>query len=529
MALTAAVAMVAVACGGDDDADGDDGTGAPTAPASVAPEDLKDLVVGIPADTTNVDGDRATIAQGSPNANVLEPLLRMTPDYEVVPNLAESYEFIEPNTWRFTLRQGVMFHDGTELTADDVVWTFERVARAGGRAINAMEGGTVAVDTYTVDYTPSRPNLKIPLQVVHPIFGIHKAGSDPVTNPIGTGPFKFVSYTPQESLVVERFADYWDADRAAKVKSVTFRYIPDNNARVLALQAGDVDIITQLPRESAGTLGEEYRVVNSKVGAYEALSIQVNGQGEWDLTSEKAIREAIFLGIDRETIVANVWEGNAEIGKNLIPPAILGESQDVVTGGPTYDPARAREVLDDAGWIEGSDGIREKDGRRLTLRLVNGFPEPETHRPIPEVVQSQLLEIGIEVDIFETTTYEDHLTTGEGHLWLERGNQNDANPAFLPTLLYLSLDAGNQAGVDYARAFGIGAAVDEPLLEAAETSDIPRTQELAAQAMKALIDDEYVILPIAGLYNITATSSAISGWEPHSALIHTSFASVYKN
>jgi peptide/nickel transport system substrate-binding protein len=465
---------------------------------------------------------------GSPAANIYDTLLYMTPDYEVRPRLAESYEFVGDNTWQFRLRQGVKFHDGSELTARDVAFTFDRWARIGGRSINAREGGTKVLDDYTFEYTPSRPNLKIPLQVVHPIYGIMKAGSDPVNAPMGTGPFRFVSYARNESFRVERWDGYWDEPRKAKVATITWRYIPDNNARVLALQAGDIDILTQAPRESVATLRNNYNIVNSKVGAYTAISINIHGEGEWALTGEKAVREAMFKALDRKTIVDNLWEGNAEVGRNLIPPSILGPHAGKVQGGPGFDLEGAKAVLEAAGWREGSDGIRQKDGRRLQLTLLSGFPDAESHRPIPEVIQQQLRRAGIGVVIRETQAYEDDLKAGQAHLFLERGNQNDANPAFLPTLLYLSLDAGNAAGEDYARLFAPGAAVDEPLLEAVRTADIPRTQELAAQAMKVLIDDEMVVLPLAGLYNITATSKSISGWTPHSAFVHTDYSSIVK-
>lgn len=529
--LPAAAFLAAVGCGDDDD-DGGEATGSPAAGGATAtqpaPAVLKDLIVGIPADTTNVDGDKATVGLGAPNANIYDTLLVMTSDYEVKPNLAESFEFVAPNSWRFKLRKDVKFHDGTPLTAKDVAWTFDRVARAGGRAINAKEGQTKVVDDYTIEYTPSTTNLKIPLQVVHPVFGIMKMNSDPVKAPVGSGPMKFVSYVPKESFKVERHEGYWNTTKLAKNKTVTWKYIPDNNARVLALQAGDVDIITQVPRESVAQLKDKYNIVNSKVGAYEALSININGTGEWALSGDKKIREALAKGIDRDTIVKSVWEGNAELGKNLIPPSILGASKDIVKGGPAYDPDGAKKILEDAGWKAGGDGIREKDGKKLELVLINGFPDAATHRPIPEVIQQQLRKVGISIKITEVTNYDETLKTGQGHLWLERGNQNDANPAFLPTLLYLSVDAGNKAGEDYAKAFGVGKAVDDPLLEAAKTGDIPKTQELAAKAMKVLIDDEFVILPIAGLYNITATAKSISGWQPHSALIHSDFSQVAK-
>jgi peptide/nickel transport system substrate-binding protein len=535
LACLSLATLAALACGGASAPGAGSGTpaagSAPAAGQPPAPAEMKDLIVGIPADTTNVQGDRATLAMSSPNANVYETLARMTPDFQVQPWLAERWEFVEPNTWRFYLRKDVTFHDGSKMTAQDVVWTLERTARAGGRSINAGEGGAKAVDDATVEFTPNRPNRKVPLQIVHPNFGIMKAGSDPVNAPVGTGPFRLVEYRAKEFLKVERYEGYWDKPNAATVKSVTFRYIPDNNARVLALKAGDVDIITQAPRESVADIKRDakLKVVLTPVGAYQALSVTVNGQGEWSTTADRRVREAIAKGIDRDGIVKQVWEGNAELGRSLPPPAILGAAnKDKVQGGPRYDPDGARRILDEAGWRPGSDGIRVKDGRRLEIVLVNGFPEPETHRPIPEVIQQQLRRIGIDLKIVETNSYDDSLKEGKGHLWLERGNQNDANPAFLPNLLYVSLQGGNRAGEDYARLFGIGAKVDEPMAQAQATADIPKTQELSAQALRVLIDEEFVVIPIAGLYNITATSNRIEGFNPHSALIHTDFRTVIK-
>lgn len=492
---------------------------------TAAPAELRPLRVALPADTTNVDGDRATVGMGSPNANIYERLTRMTDDFQVRPWLAERWEFIEPNSWRFTLRPGVTFHDGTPLTSRDVAWTFDRIGRMGGRAINSAVGATKVIDDRTFEFTPARPNRKVPLQLVHPVFGIMKAGSDPVRSPIGTGPFRFVSYRQRESLVVERHADYWDAPNRAKVSGITFRYIPDPSARVLALQAGDVDLITEAPRESLADLkSRDLPIVTSPVGAYEALSIMVNGTGEFALTSNSSVRRAIAMSIDKKAIVDRVWEGNASPGRSLVPPAILGEFADDVKGGPAFDLDEARRLLDADGWRVGDGGVRSKNGRRLELTLINGFPSADIHRPIPEVLQQQLARVGIALRIVEVTDYDATLATQRGHLWLERGNQNDANPAFLPNLLYVSEEAGNRAGIDYARAFAIGGRVDRPMAEAQATADISKTQRLTAEAMKALIDDEVVIVPIAGVYNIWATTKKVSGIRPHAAQIHTNWA-----
>lgn len=157
------------------------------------------------------------------------------------------------------------------------------------------------MDEHTVDFTPSKPNLKVPLQVVHPIFGIMKAGSAPVNAPVGTGPFEFVSYSPKVSLSVARFDGYWDEANAAKTSGITWRFIPDPTARVLALEAGDVDVISDGPRESVAHLeAKDLAIAPSPVGAYEALSIQIHGPGEYALTGDPTLRKAIAMAVDRK-------------------------------------------------------------------------------------------------------------------------------------------------------------------------------------------------------------------------------------
>ena len=493
-------------------------TTATAPPTTVAA--LHELRIGLPGDTTNVDGDKATVAQQSPNANVYERLTKMDDNFQIQPWLAEKWEFVEPNTWRFHLRKDVVFHDGSPMTAKDVVWTLDRAGRAGGRGINSAEGAAKAIDDLTVEFTPTKPNRKVPLQLTHPTYGIMKAGSDPVKAPMGTGPFSFVSYTPKESFKVTRFPTYWDKAHAAKSSGITFKYIPDATARVLALKAGDLDAITEVPRESVAQVKSDGGTIElSPVGAYEAMYMSVRGQGDFAIASDLAVRKAVSMAIDRKSIVDKVWEGNAEPGKNLIPPAILGSAASLVKGGPAFDLAGAKQALDAAGWKEGAGGVREKDGKKLELTLISGFPSPDVHRPIPEVLQQQLAKAGITVKIVETTDYSAMLKAGSGDLWLERGNQNDANPAFLPSLLFVSEEAGNKG--DYAHLFAIGEGLDKPIAAAQATEDIAKTQQYTAEAMKAFIDDNVALVPIAGVYNIWAHSSKVTGLKPHSAFVHT--------
>jgi peptide/nickel transport system substrate-binding protein len=156
--------------------------------------------------------------------------------------------------------------------------------------------------------------------------------------------------------------------------------------------------------------------------------------------------------------------------------------------------------------------------------MISGFPSPDVHRPIPEVIQQQLSKVGIALKIVETTDYSTTLKAVGGQLWLERGNQNDANPSFLPAFLFTSPAAGNKG--DYALPFSVGEALDKPMAAALTTEDIPKTQSLTADALKAMIDDEVVIVPIAGIFNIWAHSKKVTGFKPHSAFVHTDFSAV---
>ncbi len=444
--------------------------------------------------------------------------MSLTPDYQVEPLLAESWEFVEPNTWRFTLRQGVTFHDGTPLTAEAVKWTMGRVAAAGGGILGVDENSTVVVDDFTVEITPARTNLRVVQQISHSSYSIVAPNTEPADTRIGTGPFKEVEYVKEDRYVVEANTDYWG--EKPKLDGINFRFIPDATTRLLALQSGEVDLIYDVPRESAGevTSNSELRLVTSLVGAYEALYVNIHGEEPYDLGQDKAVRQAVAYAIDKQSIVDGVWQGNAEISNTMIPPRILGDAVDIVQG-TEFDPERAKQILEEAGWTEGSGGTREKDGRQLKLTMIVGFPNAEIHRPMPEFVQAQLADVGIEMEIVQTpdtATYEARLQTLEGDLWAENGNQNDGNPCFLPDLLFYSpVEGGDAESNMYGNAFALGAAFDTHIDDCRAAVTTEEVQDAAANAMKVLIDDEFVVIPLAGVFRIYGTIANVEGFEPH--------------
>jgi peptide/nickel transport system substrate-binding protein len=488
-----------------------------------------ELVIGWPGITYRTEPDRASIGMYPLNTNIFESLVRLTPDYQVEPMLAESWEFVEPNTWRFVLRQGVTFHDGSAFTAEAVKWSMDRMARAGGGSAAVTEESTVIIDDNTVEITPAQTNLRFVEQLVHPSRGsIIAAGSEPAEKRVGTGPFWEVEYIAEDRYVVEANPEYWGD--APLVSRMTFRFLPDATTRVLALQAGDVDMIAEVPRESVADItGSDLQVFTSGVGAYSAFYFNIHGAAPYDLGQDPVIREAIARAIDKDAIVQGVWQGNAEPGVSIIPPAILGDQVNVI-GGTGFDPDAARALLDAAGWIEGDGGIREREGRRLSLEMIVGYPNAATHGQMPEFLQAQLSEIGVEINLVQmpdTATYEERLQAGQGDIWVESGSQNDANPCFLPSLLFSSPDpTGDPEANMYGNAFAPGAEFDELMLQCSSSTTREGVQEAAANGMRLLVDEAFVTVPIAGVYRIFGARSGIEGFVAHPSGVNQRWTSI---
>jgi peptide/nickel transport system substrate-binding protein len=525
----------------DDDDDDDEATPEPDDDEDVEtpePDDDDDdeaeapggeLIVAAAGDNYRREEPRATIGMSGPNTNIFETLVRIAPDYQLEPMLAESWEFVAPNTYRFDLRQDVTFHNGEPLTAEAVEWTMNRHAEYGGGILGVTEDSVEIIDDYTVEITPGRTNLRLVQQIGHPNYSIFAPGTRPADERVGTGPFREVEYVQEDRYVVEANPDYWGEPPA--VGRITFRFIPDPTTRVLSLQAGEVDLVIDVAREAAEDLGAQdgYSIVTSTVGAYSALYVSIHGEEPYDLGQDRAVREAVAYAIDKEAVVNGVWRGNAEISNTMIPAAILGDAGDIIEG-TTYDPDRARQVLEDAGWAEGAGGIREKDGRQLSLTMIVGFPTAEIHIPMPEFVQAQLREVGIDMEIVQTpdtATYEARLQSGEGDLWAEAGNQNDANPCFLPDLLFYSpspdVDPESQM---YGNAFAPGEEFDAHIDDCRSAETTEEVQDAAARAMKLLIDDEFVVIPIAGTYRIYGIADSVQGFEAHPSGVNQRWTSV---
>ncbi|MDQ6886182.1 MAG: ABC transporter substrate-binding protein [Gemmatimonadota bacterium] len=472
-----------------------------------AARDAQHLIVAEPGDGYGLGGD-AELGLYPVNTTIYEPLVRLSADFRPEPLLATHWELLPPNTWRFHLRRDVRFHDGSPLTASAVRWTMERMARRRPGATGVAPGSTRVVDDSTVDITPVFANRRLPEQLVHPVYGIMAPGSDPTRHPIGTGPFRFVEYRPSDHITVARFDGYWGG--RALLSGITFRFVPDPATRVLSLRAGEVDLVAEFPREVS-----DPRAVRSPVSGYEALYVSLHGRPPYDLGSDRLVRRAIAGAVDRARIARDVWSGAADPTPTVVPAAALGVFAARIRGA-AYDPGAARALLDEAGWHVGTGGVRVRGSRRLELTLVVGFPNPQIHRPMPELMQNVLREIGVDVHILQVpddAAWQARIESGEGDLWAEAGGQNDANPCFLAQLLFYSGPRLRPSG--YARLFAPGAPLDrfvDACREADRREDVERN---AADAEHVLVDETFVIIPLAATRRVWGVGNQVRGFEPH--------------
>jgi ABC-type transport system substrate-binding protein len=479
-------------------------------------------------------GVRSTLFQYVTNQNVYEPLVYLGSDYSLKPGLATSWSLQQDGkTWRFSLRQGVKFHDGTPFTADDVVWSWgprQGESRQQATTANSLHGapGNInpdaakKVDDYTVDLTPVNPDLRLPEKIVHPSGSIVKKGTNNDTPPYaGTGPFKYVSYSPKQTAVFERNDAYWG--EKPKVRRFEIQFMPDPIARLQALKSGQVDFVYDLPFDATKSLDNDpnFKVVRSAPGRVHLLYLNLTAGR---LTADKSVREAIAYAVDRQAYINVVLEGNGEPGRWMAPKSILGSAADTVAP-VNRDLGRARSVLENAGWKVGSDGIRAKDGTRLKLTLLGQQEVPESALT---VLQANLKDVGIDVEIKKTpdvATRNALYNQGKGDfdIDLEPPNQNDGNPAFLPVLRMSKRTATNVQFTPQGEAsVAFEAEVDKSF--AAKTT--AEAQVASANMQRILMNQEYIVVGLAGAFRIYGMAKNVTFTDPHPSFTNQTWFSL---
>jgi peptide/nickel transport system substrate-binding protein len=314
-------------------------------------------------------------------------------DLRPQPVLAERLENPDPLTYRVALRRGVKFHDGHELTAKDVVFTYAQmidpsfISPAKG-AFSALKRVT-AIDDYEVEFTLKEPFAAFRNQLAGPPSIVPAgAGADFGRHPIGTGPYKFVRFDVDDQVVLAPFPEYFNGP--PKNAGIVIRVLPDDTMRGLELKKGSIDlVVNDLPPDIVHQFeGKDFHIAKSPGLDYSYLGINMLDP----VLEDKRVRHAIGYAIDRRAIVEYLRRGLARPATGLIPSQAWAYQPDIFQF--TYDPSRARHLLDEAGYKD-PDG----DGPLLRVHLSLKVSNAEETRLQATVIQQQLRDVGIDLDV----------------------------------------------------------------------------------------------------------------------------------
>ncbi|WP_422013201.1 ABC transporter substrate-binding protein [Roseateles sp.] len=309
---------------------------------------------------------------------VYEGLTRYTETFDVEPALAAKWTFVTPTQVRFELRRGVKFHDGTPFTADDVVFSFQRIRHPASNMVIYASGVKEAkkIDDFTVDLLLDGPNPVLLrnltfVRVVSKAWAQKNKVENPqdfkakedtfaARNAMGTGPFKVVAWQPDQRLNMVANKDWWDKPKG-NISAVTYLPIKSDATRVAALLSGDLDLLTDLPPQDVAKLkadprlkvieGPENRTIffALDLGSDEIKGASVKGRNPF---KDRRVREAMSVAIDREAIKRSLMRGLAIPAAVMVAPVAYGWSQEL-DAAPKADIARARLLMADAGYADG--------------------------------------------------------------------------------------------------------------------------------------------------------------------------------
>src|SRR5919202_3438445 len=515
LAFAASAVLLVEACGPSPSSGGPVPTAGAPAPVNAAPPTSKPAApqaTSAPAQAATSQPTQAAAGQGQArrggtlrvgldvDADTLDPrlskntsgfrvkelafngLVAINPDYSPVPDLAEKWDNPDDKTWVFHLRQGVRFHDGSNLTANDVKYSYESVLdqsfNSPARAFYLSVDKIDATDTNTVTFTlksPFAPFLSyMDLGIVPRAAG---AKSDFGNKPIGTGPFKVDAWNTGDSVDLSAFDNF--SGGRPNLDRVRLKVVPDNSARVVALESGDLDFVQSplspqdVAREQSGG---KLKVDRTPAAGYTYVNLNTADP----ILSDKKVRQALSHLVNKQQIIDTIYKGIGKPANGPIVPGMWAYSADV----PSYDysPDKAKQLLDDAGWKAGGDGIRARDGQRLSLTVRTHSEDPDRKQLI-QVLQSEFQNVGIEAttNTVEFPAFFQDVQDGKYQVavlgWL---NLSDPDRA---TFRQFTIDGTANYG-KYRNE-----QVDALLKQARTTLDQSQAKSLYANAVKQIVDD----------------------------------------
>ncbi|PYZ96042.1 glutathione ABC transporter substrate-binding protein [Alteribacter lacisalsi] len=511
-AASVALAVMLAGCASEPDEETggspDDGNG-----EEAAGEDGGELTIGTQSDIVAIDPHLTNdVPSNNVQANIFDRLVYLDEDMELEPMLATDWELIEDDLWEFTLRDDVTFHDGSEFNAEVVKANLERIldeeiASPRANVFEMIEKVTVE-DEFTVRIKTEFPFGALDAHLAHiggsmisgeAIEADYEAmenGEDPGSyinnNSPGSGFFELEERNSGDSITLVRNDNYWGDP--AKVDRVTFRVIGDEGQIINSVEAGEIDIAfpirpTDMSRLDANEDVELY-VQDSVSMAY----VGFNNQKEpYD---DPRVRQALSMAIDKDSIIDNVLEGAADKAVGPISDNVFGFDENIEDLG--YDPERARELLEEAGYADGFE----------TSIWTNDTSERED---IAIIVQSQLEEIGVDVsiEVLEWGAYLDQTAAGEHDMFILGWSTGtgDADVGLYSLFHSSQHGTGNKTFIENDE-------LDQLLEDARMETDEAAREALYSETMQLLVDEA----PMLYLYHtdyLEGLGSHLSGYWKH--------------
>lgn len=483
--LAAMLAMLMVlslaACGGGDK----DNTGKTNAPSdantsgdAAKPDDTsapsgsgsyKDTLIWCQgSDVTSLDphqGKETPAVQVT--CQIFDTLLQVNPETkELEPQIAESWEQIDELTYVFKIREGVKFHDGSEVTTEDVKFSLDRAINSAAvsyivdfiESVTDNGDGTVTVKT-KAPYGPALRNLAIPFAAIVPKALVEADEAAFILNPVGSGPYQFVEWKQGDHITMKAFDDYY-AGKAA-TENLIMKVVPEAAQRSIALETGEVDVSYDLSVNDIPKVEDNPDLVANVISSLSCTYLSFNlNKAPFD---NAKVREAISVAIDRQALVDTIKSGVGQPADAIIAPDVFGYYS---TGVPEYNPERARELLADAGYPDGFSTTLWVNDNQGSIELCSA-------------IMAMLMDVGIEIELktSEFGSYISSTSAGEHDIacfgWTTSSGDADYT--------YYSLEHSSQQGAPGNRSFINDPEVDKLIEDARSSSDEATRKELYKQ------------------------------------------------
>jgi peptide/nickel transport system substrate-binding protein len=380
------------------------------------PKNGGELTYALATSPDSLDPHRSSLAVAvRAFRTIFDSLVVQAPDNSIKPWLATEWTISDDGkSYTFKLRKDVKFHDGTPFNAEAVKYSFDRIIDPKTQAKNAVAllkpyASSEVIDEYTIKINLATPSTAFLSNLSQAMLGIvsptaaKKYGDQFGKNPVGTGPYKFVSWTENADIIVEKNKDYhWGPSNVENkdvpyLDKITFKIIPEEATRIGSVQSGQVLAAETVPPQNNLSLKNDPKTQVLQVNTIGLPYTLFFNQRKAPWNDVRA-RKAVQLSVDVDAIVKTLYLNTYSRAWSPLTPGILSYDKSLENSNK-LDIDKANKLLDELGYVKGSDRIREKDGKKLTLNYVDGTPNREKRNDIAVMVQQQLKKIGIKVEI----------------------------------------------------------------------------------------------------------------------------------